>query len=299
MELHQLRYFCAVARARNFTRAAANEHVSQPSLSQQVLKLEAELGARLFDRLGRKVRLTSFGETFLPRAEAILQQMGEAKQEIEEMAGVAKGRVVVGVIPTIAPYFLPERLASFSRRFPTIQVSVVEEITPVLLERLQEASVDMALLALPGPGDPFVCQELCREPLYLVVPREHRLARRAAASLEEVEEDSFLLLKEGHCFRENTLSACGRARLQPNVVFESGQFATILAMVAAGTGVSVVPEMAVERRAGCAFVPLADANAIRRVGVVQLKRHFRSRAQRAFLQHLRASVAPAEIAQAS
>jgi LysR family transcriptional regulator, hydrogen peroxide-inducible genes activator len=299
MELHQLRYFCAVARAGNFTRAAANEHVSQPSLSQQILKLEAELGARLFDRLGRKVRLTSFGETFLPRAEAILQQMGEAKQEIEEMAGVERGRVVVGVIPTIAPYFLPERLASFSRHFPTIQVNVVEEITPVLLERLQEASIDMALLALPGPGDPFVCQELCREPLYLVVPREHRLARRPSASLEEVEDDSFLLLKEGHCFRENTLSACGRARLQPNVVFESGQFATILAMVAAGTGVSVVPEMAVERRAGCAFVPLADANAIRRVGVVQLKRHFRSRAQRAFLQHLRESVAPAGIAQAS
>jgi LysR family hydrogen peroxide-inducible transcriptional activator len=299
MELHQLRYFCAVARAGNFTRAAANEHVSQPSLSQQILKLEGELGARLFDRLGRKVRLTSFGETFLPKAEAILQQMGEAKQEIEEMAGVEKGRVVVGVIPTIAPYFLPDRLASFSRRFPTIQVSVVEDITPVLLERLQDASIDMALLALPGPGDPFVCQELCREPLYLVVPRDHRLARRSSASLEEVEEDSFLLLKEGHCFRENTLSACGRARLQPNVVFESGQFATILAMVAAGTGVSVVPEMAVERRAGCAFVRIADANAIRRVGVVQLKRHFRSRAQRAFLQRLRESVASPQMARAS
>src|SRR5262245_9625261 len=181
MELHQLRYFCAVAETGSFSRAAENEHVSQPSLSQQILKLEAELGARLFDRLGRKVRLTSFGETFLPRAEAILQQMGEAKQEIAEMAGVEKGRVVVGVIPTIAPYFLPDRLACCSRRFPTIQVSVVEEITPVLLERLQDASIDMALLALPGPGDPFVCQELCREPLYLVVPRVHRLARRPAA----------------------------------------------------------------------------------------------------------------------
>jgi len=95
------------------------------------------------------------------------------------------------------------------------------------------------------------------------------------------------LLKEGHCFRENTLSACGRARLQPNVVFESGQFTTILAMVAAGTGVSVVPEMAVEEREGCRFVPLADDSAYRRVGIVQLKQHFRSRVHRAFLEHLR------------
>lgn len=299
MELHQLRYFCAVARAGNFTRAAAHEHVSQPSLSQQVLKLEAELGARLFDRLGRKVRLTAFGEAFLPRAETILQQLGEAKLEIEEMAGLEKGRVVVGAIPTIAPYFLPERLASFSRKHPTIQVNVVEEITHVLLERLQDASIDMALLALPGPGDPFVCQELCREPLYLVVPHEHRLARQAQASLQEVENDSFLLLKEGHCFRESTLAACGRARLQPNVVFESGQFATILAMVAAGTGVSVVPEMAVERRPGCAFIPLVDAGAVRRVGFAQLKRHFRSRAQRAFVHHLRESVVLERVPRAS
>jgi LysR family hydrogen peroxide-inducible transcriptional activator len=94
------------------------------------------------------------------------------------------------------------------------------------------------------------------------------------------------LLKEGHCFRENTLAACGRARLQPNVVFESGQFTTILAMVAAGTGVSVVPEMAVEKREGCRFLPLADEGDYRRVGILQLKQHFRSRVHRAFLRHL-------------
>ena len=98
----------------------------------------------------------------------------------------------------------------------------------------------------------------------------------------QIENDPFLLLKEGHCFRENTPAACGRARLQPNVVFESGQFTTILAMVAAGTGVSVVPEMAVEKREGCRFLPLADEGAYRRVGTLQLKQHFRSRIHQAF-----------------
>jgi LysR family hydrogen peroxide-inducible transcriptional activator len=288
MQIHQLRYFCAVAKAGNFTRAAQREHVAQPSLSQQVKKLEDELGAQLLDRLGRSVRLTSFGQVFLLRAEAILRQVSDAKQEIEEMAGMERGRIVVGAIPTIAPYFLPQRLASFSRKHPTIQVSVVEEITPVLQERLQDGAIDMALMALPVPGEHFVCQELLREPLYLVCPRNHRLASKPRIYLKQIESDSFLLLKEGHCFRENTLSACTRARLQPNVVFEAGQFATILAMVAANTGVSVVPQMAVEKREGCCFVPIADEGAFRRVGVVQLKQHFHSRAQRVFLEHLQA-----------
>ena len=109
--------------------------------------------------------------------------------------------------------------------------------------------------------------------------------------LKQVERDPFLLLKDGHCFRENTLSACGRARLRPNVVFESGQFTTILAMVGGGTGVSVVPQMAVERRKGCRFIPIADERAYRRVGIVQLKQHFRSRAHSTFLRHLQQSAA--------
>ncbi len=290
MQIHQLRYFCAVAKAGSFTRAAEHEHVAQPSLSQQVRKLEDELGTRLFDRLGRTVRLTSFGQIFLLRAEAILREVSDAKHEIEEMAGMERGRIVVGAIPTIAPYFLPNCLASFAQKFPTVQVSVVEEITPVLLERLQEATIDMALLALPVPRDHFVCQELLREPLYLVVPRNHRLASKSRVHLKQIEGDSFLLLKEEHCFRENTLAACGRARLEPNVVFESGQFATILAMVAANTGVSVVPQMAVEKREGCSFMRIADDGACRRVGVVQLRQHWCSRAQRAFLKHLQQSV---------
>jgi LysR family hydrogen peroxide-inducible transcriptional activator len=286
MQIHQLRYFCAVAKTGSFTRAAQQERIAQPSLSQQVRKLEDELGARLFDRLGRAVRLTQLGETFLPRAEAILRQLSDATVEIQEMAGAERGKLVVGSIPTIAPYFLPQYLSSFSRQFPDIQVSVIEEVTTDLLDHLNKGVIDLALLALPAPSTHGVCQELFREPLYLVVPQDHHLARRRAAYLKQIENDPFLLLKEGHCFRENTLQACGRAKLQPNVVFESGQFATILAMVAAGNGVSVVPEMAIEPRAGCAFVRLADENAYRRIGVVQRKQQFRSRIQRAFLKHL-------------
>ena len=118
MELHQLRYFSAVAQLGNFTRAAEQEHVAQPSLSQQILKLEDELGSRLFDRLGRKATLTQCGQSFLLRVQRVLNELVEARKEIQEMAGGNGGRISLGIIPTIAPYFLPSRLARFAKHYP-------------------------------------------------------------------------------------------------------------------------------------------------------------------------------------
>lgn len=287
MEIHQLRYVCAVARTGNFTRAAEQEHVAQPSLSQQVLKLEDELGARLFDRLGRTVRLTRFGEVFLRRAQGILRELGEARSEIHDLVGAETGRVMLGAIATIAPYFLPSALASFARKCPTIRVTVLEDITPVLLSRLHEGSIDLALVALPVPGPELACEEMFCERLRVVVPDSHRLASQKTATLDQIEGEPFLLLKEGHCFRQTTISACRRAKINPNVIFESGQFATILGMVCAGMGVSVVPEMAVDAGKGCAFIPVADDRAFRRIGLVRLKSHFQTRAELALMKHFK------------
>ena len=286
MEVHQLRYFCAVAETGNFTRAAAAARIAQPSLSQQIHKLEDELGARLFDRLPRSARLTQFGKAFLPKAQAILRQIGEARLEIREMAGAETGEVVLGAIPTIAPYLLPGLLSSFSRQHPTVSVSVVEEITPTLLERLHQGTLDLALLALPVAGDELISTELMQEPIFAVLPEKHALAGRRSITLDDLRDDPFLLLKEGHCFRENALQACRQSKVNPNVVFESGQFATILAMVSAGMGVSVIPEMAATETKGCRFVPIADKRSLRRVGVVRLKYRYPTRAQRALLAHL-------------
>lgn len=287
MEVHQLRYFCAVAESGNFTRAARQAHVAQPSLSQQIIKLEAELGAKLFDRLPKSIRMTAFGKAFLPKARTILRQIGEAKTEIHEMAGLEKGEITVGVIPTIAPYLLPPLLSGFARAHPAIVINVAEEITSVLLERLHEGEIDLAVLTLPVPGDELICESLVNEPLYAVLPQKHPLASRSTVGLHEIGSEPFLLLKEGHCFRENTISACRRSRLTPNVIFESGQFATILAMVAAGMGISIVPRMARQKVAGCRFVRLEGERNQRKVGTVRLRSHFSSRAQQAFLEYLR------------
>jgi len=286
MEIHQLRYFCAVAQHGTFTRAALAEHVAQPSLSQQILKLEDELGAKLFDRMASGVKLTACGRAFLPNARRLLCDLGNAKTEILEMAGKEKGEVTVGAIPTIGPYLLPDVLAGFSREHRGIAIKVVEEMTPILLDRLHDGAIDVAVVALPVPGEWIRSVELFQEPMFVVVPAKHRYARRDSIRLNDVKDEPFLLLKEGHCFRQSTITACRRARVTPNVVFESGQFETILAMVSAGAGVSAVPAMAARPVKGCRYLRIADHRARRRVGAIMLRRHFETRAQRVFLRHL-------------
>jgi LysR family hydrogen peroxide-inducible transcriptional activator len=287
MEIHQLRYFCAVARNGTFTRAAQAERVAQPSLSQQILKLEAELGAKLFDRLSKSARLTSFGTAFLPKAERILRELSEAKIEILEMSGKDKGEISIGAIPTVAPYLLPPVLSSFSRQHPGVVVNVIEDTTPVLLDRLQAGKVDLVIAALPLDGMEVVALKLLREPFFLVVPTSHALSQRKLIRLEEIPKESrFLLLKEGHCFRDSTIEACRKSRISPNVVFESGQFATILAMVSANMGISAVPRMAVQSVRGCRFIEIGNPGATRSLAVATRSRHFKTRAEQVFLQQL-------------
>jgi LysR family transcriptional regulator, hydrogen peroxide-inducible genes activator len=286
MEIHQLRYFCAVARNGTFTRASEVEHVTQPSLSQQILKLEAELGARLFDRLPRSARLTVFGRTFLPKAERILRELGDAKTEMLEMAGHEKGDVVLAVIPTVASYLLPRVLTGFSQQHPQVAVKVIEDITHTLMERLRQGSADMAVVALPVPGDDLSCLELFEEGFFAVVPQGHPRARQKTVSLADLRNEPFLLLKEGHCFRDSLIAACRQSKVKPNVVFESGHFATILAMVSAGMGVSAVPAMAVQEVPGCRYIRISGNRSVRRIGLVKLRHHFETRAQSVLWKHV-------------
>ena len=289
MEVHQLRYFCAVAETGNFTRAAEREQVAQPSLSQQIMKLEEELAVRLFDRLGRSVRLTDMGQMFLPRARAILNEMRAAKEEVAQRQSSVAGPVSVGVIPTIAPYFMPTRIASFSRKYPQAAMTVVEDVTVRLMDRLRGGLVDLTIMALPARGHDLECYPLRTERLYAILPKGHRLAKKRTLVMKELRDEPFLLLRDDHCFRETSIEICKRARILPQVIFESGQFSSILGMVGAGLGVSIVPEMALEQRPDCTFVLIADEKASRTIGAATLKGHFLNRVQKAFLNHLLAN----------
>jgi LysR family transcriptional regulator, hydrogen peroxide-inducible genes activator len=288
MEIHQLRYFCAVVQHGTFTRASRAQRVTQPSLSQQILKLEAELGAPLFDRMPRAAKLTVFGNAFLPKAERILRELEDAKSEMLELTGEEKGSVVLGVIPTIAGYLLPQILSSFASQYPLIRIHVIEEITPLILERLHDGSADMAIVALPVPGAELETTGLFTERFFAALPEAHPRAKQKSIRLSDLKEEPFLLLKEGHCFRDNLIAACRESRTRPSVAFESGQFSTILAMVSAGVGVSAVPSMAVQPTPGCRFIPILGKRSMRTVGLVRLRHHFATRAQQALANHITA-----------
>ena len=299
MEFHQLRYFVAVARLRSFTRAAESEHVAQPSLSQQIRKLEDELGARLFNRLGRSVTLTPFGTCFRLRARRVLAELDGARQEMDAMLGLRRGRVNVGAIPTVAPYLLPSLLAGFGRSYPGIAVNLREGLTASLLGQLGEGDLDLALVRLPLRPSEFVSEPLLEEGMLLAVPRRHPLRRhrQRRVALGELAGESFLLLKDSHCFRDDVLEICKRCRVNPNVAFEGGQFDTLVAMVAAGAGVTLLPEMARGhyRHAGVGLMEFVPPPPTRTIGLVRAKDKFVTPAVRTFVEYIRKACAPAAL----
>ena len=285
MELHQLRYFCAVVRAGSFTKAAEQMGIAQPSLSQQIKRLEKNLGSTLFERLGRSVRLTASGEGLHQMALGILQQVAEAETRIAALdEGYATLRI--GVIPTIMPYFIASNIGDFTRRFPRINLQFREETTSQLVQVLQAGEIDLAVVSLPVPKADIVCSELFREELLLVVPRKHPLNGHPPVNLRELRNERLLLLKEGHCLRDDVLTACTRARAELRSVFETNQMESIFELVRSGFGLSVVPEMAISHAGGCALVRL-DTKSYRRIGYLRARRHLVSKPMREFTSWLR------------
>jgi LysR family transcriptional regulator, hydrogen peroxide-inducible genes activator len=283
MEFQQLRYVCAIAETGSFSRAAERCQVAQPSLSQQVLKLEEDLGAKLFDRLGRSVRVTEAGRAFLPHARSILSQMEAARSSVADQCADMRGSVAVGAIPTIAPYLMPRYTTSFARRHPEAKLRIVEETTPVLVESLRDLSIDVAILALPMRHKDLEMIPLLTEPLFAVLPRNHPNAGAKSLALRDLRGESFVMLRDGHCFRDLSITACASARVTPHIAFESGQFSSLFGMVAAGVGISLVPAMAIDRSAGCRYVRLSDARATRTVVAAILRGRSFNHVQQAFL----------------
>jgi LysR family hydrogen peroxide-inducible transcriptional activator len=286
MELDQLRYFVAVVRAGNFTRAAEQEGVTQPALSQQMQKLEVSLGVQLFERRGRSVRLTRAGERLLPQARSLLRQAADAKQSVVDATNQISGRLTVGAIPTVMPYWLAPRVASFRSRCLDVELNIVENLTARLLEGLQTGDLDVAIISLPITVPDIICSELFREELLFVLPNNHPLGALPRIDPRRIAGEHLLVLREGHCFRKDALAACRRGVREPDTVFESDQFSSVFALVAGGFGITVAPRMAVQDADGCRYVPITGAPS-RRIGYAQIRRPHVPPAQRAFISWLR------------
>ncbi|QOY91276.1 LysR family transcriptional regulator [Paludibaculum fermentans] len=287
-DLRQLEYFCAVARTGSFTKAADDLGIAQPSLSEQIARLEEGLGGALFERLNRRVELTPLGEAILGKAQALLEDAAALPDHFERARKGMHGPLRVGAIPTILPYYLTPLLKGFIERYQDVDLHVREGTTAELVELVLEGQMDVAVVSLPVEGAGLVMKELFRDPLYLAVPESHPLAGAEKVQLRRVSEERLLILKDGHCLRDETLAVCDRARARFSGQFEADQFLTIFELIRAGFGVSIVPEMGRGLSAGCRMIEL-EPKASRRVGYIRLERRYLSKALEAFTGYLRES----------
>jgi LysR family transcriptional regulator, hydrogen peroxide-inducible genes activator len=272
--LRQLRYFEALARFGHFGRAAEACAISQPALSVQVKELEEMLGVTLLERSARQIRLTSFGEEFVLRVREILRAVDELGDLARASKSQLAGRLRIGIIPTIAPYLLPAMISRLTRDNAGLDIHLRETVTPKLLQELSDGRLDTAIVALPVSEPSLTEVALFEENFLLVRPAED--AGKPVPNREKLREMRLLLLEEGHCFREQALSFCtiGAGSPKPRELLDGSALSTLVQMVGAGIGVTLIPEIAVAVETRSAPVSIArfeDPQPSRTIGMVWRK----------------------------
>jgi len=253
--LKQLRYFDALARLGHFGRAADACAVSQPALSMQIKELEDSLGTPLFERTARQVRLTALGEEVSARVRTILRSVDELGDLARASRDGLAGRLRIGVIPTIGPYLLPRMIGTLNQLHPELDIHVRETLTQKLIDELVEGWIDTAIVALPVSEPALVEVALFTETFLLVRSAEDEAT--PVPSVETLREKRLLLLEEGHCFRDQALAFCNMQSARPRGVLDASSLSTLVQMVGAGIGVTLIPEMAVGVETRAASVSVA------------------------------------------
>lgn len=289
MEIHQLRYFVAVAELLSFTKAAERCRVSQPSLSQQIQKLEVDLGVQLLDRLGRRIKLTDAGDVFYERAAAALDAIDDAKTCVQTGLDWQKGAIAVGAIHTIAPYLLPDVVRRLTKRFPQAHVTVEEQLTEELIANCLAGELDVAIVALPIAEQRLRTESLFTEKLVAAVPAASPLSQSNRLTLRDITSQPFVLLDDMHCLGRQTLQLCADRNCAPAVSCRTAQLLTVQELVALGQGVSLVPEMAAQsnRDKRLVYRKLAGPPVEREIGMMWRPRYRPRRLVEAVLDLLR------------
>jgi LysR family hydrogen peroxide-inducible transcriptional activator len=275
LKLKDLRYLVAVADTRHFGRAAERSFVSQPTLSAQLKKLEEYLGVQLIERAPKRVQLTAAGEQIVERARRIL----DASDEIVELARGHRdplaGRLRVALLPTIGPYLLPSVAGRLRKQLPRLELMLYEYQTDPMLEKLHSGEIDVGILALPVPLEGLESRELYREPFTVAMPATHKLAQRATIRVDDLSDETLLLLEDGHCLRDQALDICSGTGVHEKQDFRATSLETLRQMVAAGVGITLLPELAGRgaygNARGVAIRPFAKPVPTRTVGAVWRK----------------------------
>ena len=246
MNLRDLRYLIALADLRHFGRAAEACHVSQPTMSTQIRKLEEELGVALVERAPRQVMLTPVGRDIVERARRVLSDVEQMRETARRTVDPEAGSVRLGIFPTLGPYLLPHVVPGLRKRFPRLELLLVEEKTEALLAMLRDGRLDAAILALPVHEDWLEMEFLFEEPFMLAVPGKHPLASHRDLQLAELVDQHLLLLEDGHCLRDQALEVCTLSGAGEKEGFRATSLETLRQMVAAGVGITLLPMLAVK-----------------------------------------------------
>lgn len=292
MELHQIRYFAAVAREGNFTRAARSCFVSQPSLSQQILKLEDEVGQPLFHRLGRRAVLTEAGERFQARARRILREVDNAQREMADLAA-ASGRLSVGGIPTVVPFLMPGVLASLRESDPGLRVELREGILGPIVEAVRRGELDLAVTSRLEPDSVLQFEPLVTEPIWLVMASDHRLAGLKEVPIDSLRDDDFVFLGEASSLGHQVTRFLTDMHFAPKVVAHCSQVRTVKNLVAHGVGLSFLPAIAARPQgdADLAYRRLQGISPYRELGIVRHPQRYFGTAARRFSEAVSAHTA--------
>ena len=272
LTLKQFRYFEALAQHGHFGHAADASGISQPALSMQIKEMEADLGVALFERGPRHVRLTRFGEEFAPRVRDILRSVDEVSDLARLSQNTLSGRLRIGVIPTIAPYLLPSFIGQLTHDHPTLDLQIRETLTPRLIEELAQGRIDAAIVALPVSEPSFEEVEIFEENFVLIRPDID--ADRAVPDAADLAKMQLLLLEEGHCFRDQALAFCSMRSPLQREGLDGSSLSTLVQLVGAGIGVTLIPDMAVSVETRSANVSVARFKGVqpkRTIGMIWRK----------------------------
>jgi LysR family hydrogen peroxide-inducible transcriptional activator len=294
MNLRDLRYFVALAETRHFGKAAERSYVSQPTLSAQIKKLETYLGVQLIERQPRQVTLTETGAKILPLARNILQESDEIVSLARNEHDPLSGKLKVALIPTLGPYLLPLVTRKLRKQLPRLKLMLYEHQTQPLLERLRGGEIDLGILALPVPLDGLEARELFHEEFTLAVPAQHALAKKSTVKLDDLSGETLLLLEDGHCLRDQALDVCSRVDAKESEDYRATSLETLRQMVAAGLGVTLLPQLATRgpfgSGHGLTVKPFARPVPSRSVGAVWRKSSSRAAAINAVCDVVAATV---------
>lgn len=294
MNLRDLKYLVALAEERHFGKAAERCHVSQPTLSAQIRKLEEYLGVSLVERQPKKVSLTETGERIVARARLALQEADAIVELARTDRDPLAGELKLAFIPTVGPYLLPKVATRLKRALPKLKLLLYEYQTAQLLEKLRDGDIDMGILALPVPTDGLECRELYEEAFMLAVPDSHPLAQRERARVEDLRGETLLLLEDGHCLRDQALEVCSRVRVSEDQDYRATSLETLRQMVAAGHGVTLLPQLATigpgGTTRGLRVRPFARPSPSRSIGAVWRKSTTRGPAIEAIAEIIRSTM---------